>query len=81
MRLRNLGIYVLPDGREYVADALNAGAYALFPARLWEVFRIADYRVNADGRLLRGGAPTRWHLRHLRDTGRDAQYPAPNRPL
>jgi hypothetical protein len=81
MRLRNLGIYVLPDGKEYVADALNAGAYALVPTGLWEVFRFADYRVNADGRLLREGAPTRWHLRHLRDTGRDAQYPAPNRPL
>ena len=53
MRLRNLGIYVLPDGKEYVADALNAGAYALVPTGLWEVFRFADYRVNADGRLLR----------------------------
>ena len=81
MRLRNLGIYVLPDGKEYVADAVNAGAYALVPVRLWEAFRVADYRVNADGRLLREGAPTRWHLRHLRDTGRDAQYPTPARPL
>lgn len=81
MRLRNLGIYTLPDGREYVAGAVNAGGYALFPAKLWEVFRVADYRVNADGRLLREGAPTRWSVTHLRYTGRDVQYPAPSRPL
>lgn len=81
MRLRHLGIYVLPDGKEYVADVVNAGAYALCPARLWNFLRVADYRVNADGRLLREGAPTRWNVRHLRDTGRDARYPVPSRPL
>ncbi len=81
MRLRNLGIYVLPDGKEYVADVVNAGGYALFSAKLWNFFRVADYRVNADGRLLREGAPTRWNVRHLRYTGRDAQYPTPERPL
>lgn len=81
MKLRNLGIYVLPDGKEYVADVVNAGSYALFSAKLWNYFPVADYRVNADGRLLREGALTRWNIRHLRDTGRDAQYPAAGRPL
>lgn len=81
MRLRHLGIYVLPDGKEYVADVVNAGAYALFPVRLWDFLRVADYRVGGDGRLLREGAPTRWNVRHLRYTGRDARYPVASRPL
>ena len=81
MKLRHLGIYVLPDGKEYVADVVNAGAYALFSTRLWDFQRVADYRVNEDGRLLREGAPTRWNVQHLRDTGRDARYPAASRPL
>ncbi len=82
MKLRHLGIYVLPDGKEYVADVVNAGAYALFSARLWDFLRVVGYRVNEDGRLLREeGAPTRWNVRHLRYTGRDARYPVPSRPL
>lgn len=81
MKLRHLGIYALPDGKEYVADVVNAGAYALFSAGLWDFLRVAQYRVNDDGRLLREGAPTRWNVKHLRDTGRDARYPVPSRPL
>ena len=81
MSLRNLGIYVLPDGKEYVADVVNAGGYALFSVNIWNYIPVAVYRVNADGRLLREGTPTRWYVKHLRDTGRNAQYPAPSRPL
>ena len=80
MKLKNLGIYLLPDGREYVADVLRDDGYSLCPRRSWDVSARAEYRVGPDGRLVRRGQPTPWHVRHLTDTGRRAEYPSV-RPL
>ena len=80
MKLRNLGIYSLPDGREYVADVLYSDGYSLYPRTSWETTAHAEYRVGKDGRLIRRGQPTRWSVEQLRDTGQRAAYP-PNTRL
>lgn len=81
VRLRNLGIYVLPDGREVIADLLYRDGVSLYSARSWEGHGLADFRVGSDGRLLSGDRPTPWKLEHLRDTGREARYPTTRRIL
>lgn len=81
MRLRNLGIYQLPDGRELVADLLFRDGATLYSKRGWEAHGLAEFRVGSDGSLLRGGRPTPWKVEHLRDTGREANYPTTRRIL
>ena len=81
MRLRNLGIYLLPDGREFIADVLYRDGAHLYSARSWEGHGLADFRVGRDGQLLSNGRPTPWKLEHLRDTGREARYPTTRRIL
>jgi hypothetical protein len=75
--LRELGVYVLPDGREYVVSNLYSDGCAVYPVRAWEGFGSAEFRADREGRLLRRGEPTRWGVRDLRDTGKTASYPAP----
>jgi hypothetical protein len=81
MKLKNLGIYLLPDGREYVADVLRDAGYSLCPRRSWDSLPHAEFRVAPDGRLVRRGKPTIWHVGQLTDTGRRAQYPSVRRLL
>jgi hypothetical protein len=81
VRLRNLGIYRLPDGREVIADVLYRDGANLFSERSWEGLGLAEFRVAKDGRLMSGGRPTPWKLEHLRDTGREASYPTTRRIL
>ena len=81
MKLRNLGIYALPDGREFVVDASERGGYGLCSPKTWDFNRRVELRVSRDGQLLNRGEPTRWRVEHLIDTGRRAKYPRPNHPL
>lgn len=81
MRLRNLGIYLLPDGREFIADVLYREGAQLYSPRSWEGHGLADFGVGRDGQLIRGNQPTPWKLEHLRDTGRNARYPTTRRIL
>ncbi len=81
MKLRNLGIYALPDGREFVVDALERGGYSLCSPETWDFNRLVHFRVGPDGQLLKRGEPTNWRVEHLIDTGRRAEYPRPSRPL
>lgn len=75
--LRELGIYALPDGSEYVASIFYSEESCLYTPPAWELFAGAEFRVDARGRLLRRGSPTRWAIQDLRDTGRTARYPTP----
>ena len=77
VRLRELGLYALPDGREYVVSTLYDDGCCLYPKRMWETFGEAEFWVDAGGRLLSRGEPTRWVARDLTDTGRTARYPGP----
>ena len=77
-RLRELGLYTLPDGREYVVSTLYSDGFSLYHTRTWGSFGNAEYWVNQDGQILRYGVPTNWTVRDLEDTGRTTHYPKPN---
>jgi hypothetical protein len=78
VRFRELGLYELPDGREYVVSTLYSDGFSLYDARSWGSFGNAEYRVNKQGQLLRYGSPTLLTTRDLKDTGRTMRYPKPN---
>lgn len=75
--LRELGIYELPDGRQYVVSTLYADAYSLYPLHAWGNYGDAEYWADREGRLLRRGVPTHWSAQDLKDTGRTSTYPKP----
>ena len=72
--LRELGVYSLPDGREFVAQATGAEGYSLYTLQAWKTFGMAEYRIHADGRILSKGTPTKWSVEDLRDTRRSVKY-------
>lgn len=73
--LRELGIYELPDGQQYVVSTLYADGCSLYPLHAWGNYGNAEFWASKDGRLLRGGIPTRWSVRDLKDTGKTSSYP------
>lgn len=75
--LRELGIYELPDGRQYVASALYANGYRLYPIHAWASYGEPEYSAERDGRLTRRGLPTPLSVWDLKDTGKTSTYPAP----
>jgi hypothetical protein len=76
-RLRELGVYELPDGRQYVVSTLYSDGCSLYPVRAWGSYGNAEFWADKEGRLLRRGVATRWSVRDLQDTGKTATYPAP----
>jgi hypothetical protein len=76
-QLRELGVYKLPDGREYVVSTLYSDGCSIYPVRSWESYGNAEYWADRDGRLLRRGVPTRWSVRDMEDTGKTSTYPKP----
>ena len=77
VRLRELGVYTLPAGGEYVVSTLYADGCCLYRRRAWGAYGEAEFWVDAQGRLLRRGEPTRWSARDLTDTGWTERYPTP----
>ncbi|HEY0321282.1 MAG TPA: hypothetical protein VGC66_10030 [Pyrinomonadaceae bacterium] len=80
-KLRNLGVYTLPDGQELIAEVEPGAVYRLYPTQLWNQFRRTEYSVTPEGRLLIKGQPTDLYIEHLIDTGRRAQYPRSSKLL
>jgi hypothetical protein len=76
-RLRELGVYALPDGREYVVSTIYHDGCSLYTPTAWETFGTAEYWVDRDGRLLHRGVPSIWKMQELTDKGRTARYPRP----
>jgi hypothetical protein len=76
-RLRELGVYELPDGRQYVVSTLYSDGCSLYPVRAWGSYGNAEFWADKEGRLLRHGVSTRWSVRDLQDTGKTAAYPSP----
>ncbi len=73
-RLRNFGVYMLPDGSEVVAVPEADGCH-LFRIENWRrhAGQVGDYIVYRSGLIRRGGKLTGWHSRDLKDTGRSAR--------
>ena len=75
IRLRELGVYALPDGRMFVVSYLYAGGCRLYSRHTWRSHATAEFKVGADGRLVSRGLPTAWAAGDLKDTGETASYP------
>jgi hypothetical protein len=72
--LRELGIYRLPDGREFIVCSSSAGdGYLLFTQQAWESGGYSQYQTRAEGKILSRGVPTKWDVEDLLDTGRTAE--------
>jgi hypothetical protein len=68
--LRDRGIYVLPDKREFIVRRSGRDEYSLYPPQAWKKLEFAEHRLNTEGRILSKGIPTRWRVEDLNDTGR-----------
>ena len=75
MKLKNLGVYALPDGREFVVEMLNGGKYRLCSKPAWSFNSIPKYQVDKDGVLISNGSSSNWRVEHLIDTGVRVKYP------
>ena len=73
INLRERGIYLLPDGREFVAHVAFRGSYVLYTLGAWEFFGLHMYESDYSGRLLLRGKPTYWRVEDLSDTTRTAR--------
>lgn len=76
-KLRELGIYRLPDKREFVVSTLYLDGCNLYTTSSCKNAGNAEYWVDKNGRLLQRGRPTQWSLEDLSDTGRTTTYPKP----
>jgi hypothetical protein len=74
-RLRNLGIYLLPDGTEVIAMPAADGCH-LYTGEAWRrnATTPGDYIVYRSGLIRHKGKLTGWHSRDLKDTQRTADY-------
>ena len=73
IELRERGIYMLPDGDEYVASVARGGGFALYDLQVWKRYGLPDYEIDARGRMTCVGQSTHWRVEDLTDTGRTAQ--------
>jgi hypothetical protein len=75
VRLRERGIYLLPNGRELVAAQGVQGGYFLYGTDEWEHDASPMYESGENQRLYSNGKLTAWDVRDLIDTGRTARQP------
>jgi hypothetical protein len=75
-KLRNFGVYVLPDQTEVVAVPAADGCH-LYTHDVWRRYTAApgDYIVYRSGLIRRAGKLTGWHSKDLKDTGKTAGAP------
>jgi hypothetical protein len=73
IELRERGIYRLPDRREFIICATGDGnGYVLYRPETWRRYGLAEYRMQANGRVLSRGLVVNWRAEDLKDTGRTA---------
>jgi hypothetical protein len=68
IRLRERGIYALPDGKEYILCAVVEGGYNLYEPDGWNALSLAEYRKLE---------PMPWSIKDLTDTGRTVEFLKP----
>ena len=71
-RLREGGVYELPDESQVIAVADIRGAYLLYTPQDWKLYPhvSAIYEVRTSGQIHYRGEPTYWRIDDLSDTGR-----------
>ena len=72
-KLRERGVYRLPNGRELIALSGLQGERLLYTTHEWEHYELPTHYIDDNGRLCSGGKQTAWGLDDLIDTGRTAQ--------
>jgi hypothetical protein len=75
VKLRERGIYRLPNGRELVALEGLGGGYFFYGIYEWEHEESPTYESGDNGRLYSKGKLTAWDAKDLSDTGRTAYEP------
>jgi hypothetical protein len=73
-RLRNDGVYELPNGEEVIVGSCYGGAYNLYTREAWNNLDRADYQVISDGQVYYHDGPTGLRVENLLDTGAAAKY-------
>jgi hypothetical protein len=76
VKLRERGIYRLPNGRELVALQGLGGEYSFYSIHGWEHAEPPMYESGDNGRLYSKGKLTAWDAGDLSDTGRTVYEPA-----
>jgi len=71
-KLRECGLYALPDGREFVIHAVFRGGYVLYTSGAWKLFGIHAYETDEAGQIRAKGQRTSWHIEDLIDTNQTA---------
>ncbi len=51
-KLRERGIYALPDKREFIVRQSGRDEYGLYLPKTWKKLEFAEYRLNTEGRIL-----------------------------
>ncbi|MBC7910468.1 MAG: hypothetical protein H7Y30_08210 [Pyrinomonadaceae bacterium] len=69
IKLREHGVYALPDKREFIVRRSRSDEYSLYPPQGLKRLEFAEYRLNTEGRIISRGMPTRWRAEDLTDTG------------
>ena len=69
LKLRELGVYELPDQRAFDVSAVYAQGCYLYTLSAWKNFGVAEYWVGTEGQLISKGLPTQWSVEDLKDTG------------
>jgi hypothetical protein len=70
IKLRERGIYMLRDGREFIVCQIGKDRYNLSPKQNQDGEKLAQYILSEDGCIRSKGTSTRWHIKDLFDTGR-----------
>lgn len=73
IKLRECGIYALPDKREFIVRRSRRDEYSFFPLQAWKKSGFTEYLLNTGGRILSKGIATRWRVEDLTDTGRTTE--------
>lgn len=74
-RLRERGIYALPDGSEFVVHATFRGEYVLYTHNGWEFLgRPHAFKLDAPEEVGLYGQPAGWSPEDLTDTTRTAGH-------
>ncbi len=72
-KLREGGIYTIPEGGEFVAHQAFSGIYLLYTPEAWEFFGQHSYESDNRGTMHLHGRSTRLQIKDLSDTRRTAR--------